>query len=305
MKHLLIGGAGFLGRNLAQELLLRGDSVAVYDNYSFSSPLESRPNLQIMFGDATNESSVSSALKSFLPDNVVWLPFFFANDPNVAPHVRYSWLMHALVRTLPILSTAIKSRFIYVSSDLVYKSKPTLIKETSIVNWESPNMFISDKLIAEKYVTSVCKNLKIPLLILRPSILVGKRDFLHPMADPLTFIIQTLLSEQPLLIKHGQQKRDYILVEQAGVMIANILNEKEYRGVYNVSSASGIPNAELIQKLIPIIRPQVLPKVMESKEGHFLLDNTKIMACGKVELTDIQSKLSDIVEHRKALLEAT
>jgi nucleoside-diphosphate-sugar epimerase len=257
-----------------------------------------------MFGDATNESSVSSALKSFTPDNVVWLPFFFANDPNVTPHVRYSWLMHAMVRMLPIMSVLDGARLVYVSSDMVYKPKTGLIKETSIINWESPNMFITDKLIAEKYVTSVCKNLKIPLVILRPSIIVGKRDFLHPMADPLTFIIQTLLSDQPLLVKHGQQKRDYILVRQACVMIANLLGIKDFRGVYNVSSASGMPNAELIQKLIPIIRPQVLPKVMESKEGHFLLDNTKIMACGEAELTDILSELPDIVEHRKALLEA-
>jgi nucleoside-diphosphate-sugar epimerase len=305
MKHLLIGGAGFLGRSLAQELLSRGDEVTVYDNYTFSHPIDiTHPNLQIIFGDATNESSVSSALVSLNPDVVVWLPYFFAYDPNNIPFVRHSWLMHALVRTLPAAAFLHVGKFVYISSDLVYKPQPTLIKETGPVNWSTPNVFVSDRLIAEAYVSSICKRLKIPWIILRPSIIVGKRDFLHPMADPLTFIINTLLTEQPLLVKHGQQKRDYLLLDQASVMIADLLNSKESRGIYNVSRSSGMTNAELIQRLIDIIRPQVLPKVMESKEGHFLLDNTKIKACGQVELTDILSELPGIVEHRKAQLEA-
>jgi nucleoside-diphosphate-sugar epimerase len=308
MKHLLIGGAGFLGRNLAQELLSRGDEVTVYDNYSFSSPLEiEHPNLQVMLGDATNETSLSSALMSFKPDNVVWLAYFFAYDPNNVPHVRHSWLMHGLVKILPAIANLHTSRFIYISSDSVYKPKTTLLKETSLVNWGSSNLFVSNKIIAEAYVTSLCKHLKVPWIILRPSIIVGKREHLHPMADPLTFIIHAMLTEQPLLVKHGQQKRDYILVEQASKMIANVLHEKKSSGVYNVSSAVGTTNSELIQLLIPLIHPQVLPKVIDSKEGNFVLDNAKIMALcqdkRQVELVDMLTELSGIVEHRKARLE--
>jgi nucleoside-diphosphate-sugar epimerase len=305
MKHLLIGGAGFLGRNLAQELLSRGDTVAIYDNHSFSHPLKiEQPNLQVMLGDVSNATSLSSALMSFKPDTVIWLAYFFAYDPNNVPYVRHSWLMHSLVGTLPAIATLKIGKFVYVSSDLVYKPKLTVIKETSLINWESHNAFISDRIIAETYVSTICKNLKVPWVILRPSIIVGKRDFLHPMADPLTFIINTLLTEQPLLVKNGQQKRDYILVDQACGMIANLLNEKESSGIYNVSRGVGMLNSELIQKLTAIIHPQVLPKVMESKEGHFLLDNSKIMAFGQVEFTDILSELPLIIEHRKAQLEA-
>lgn len=306
MRHLLIGGAGSLGRSLAQELLSRGDTVAIYDNYSFSSPLNlEHPNLQIMMGDATNETGLSSALMSFKPDNVVWLAYFFAYDPNNVPHVRHSWLMHGLVRTLPAVATLHTSKFIYISSDLVYKPKPTLIKEASPVNWESPNLFVSNKIIAEKYVTTICQHTKTPWVILRPSIIVGKRDYLHPMADPLTFMINALLTEQPLLVKHGQQKRDYILVEQASVMIANVLHEKKSSGVYNVASGVGMSNSDIIQRLIEIIRPQVLPKVVDSKEGHFVLDNSRILACGQAELTDILPELTSIVEYRKAFMEAS
>lgn len=306
MKHLLIGGAGFLGRNLAQELLDRGDSVAIYDNYSFSSIMDlSHPNLKLMLGDATNETSLTSALMAFRPDTVVWLAYLFAYDPNNVPYIRHSWLMHGLVRTLPSLATLNTGKFIFVSSDLVYKSKEGKLTESSALQWGNPTPYIFDKLIAETYVSSICKNLKIPWIILRPSIIVGKRNFLHPMADPLTFIIHTLLTNQPLMIKHGQQIRDYILVTQAIEMIANLINEKKSHGVFNVSSGRGIRNGELIQNLVEIIRPSLIPKVLESKEANLLLDNRKIQDFGLVKLTDISHELQSIVEHRRASLEAT
>ena len=306
MKHLLIGGAGFLGRHLAQELLERGDTVAVYDNYSYSSPLKlQHPNLSTMLADATNETSLSSALMSFKPDNVVWLAYLFAYDPNNPPYTRHSWVMHGMVRTLSAVSTLKEAKFVYISTDLVYKSKTGLLSESSALNWGNTTPFIFDKIIAETYVSSICKNLRIPWVILRPSIVFGKRDFLHPMADPLTFIINTLLTEQLLVIKHGQQHRDYISVSQASKMIANLLNEKKSHGVFNVSSGIGVRNDELIQTLVSLIQPKVLPKVMESKEANLLLDNTKIQVFGKVKLSDISQELSSIVDHRKASLGAT
>lgn len=295
-----------MGRNLAQELLSRGDAVAIYDNYSFSSQLEfTHPNLQIMFGDATNETSLTSALMATKPDTVVWMAYLFAYDPNNVPYIRHSWLMHGLVRLLPAMATLKKEKFVFISSDLVYKPKDGPIKETSSLQWGSTTPYIFDKLIAETYVSAICKNLKIPWIILRPSIIVGKRDFLHPMADPLSFIINTLLTEQPLLIKHGQQIRDYLLVEQACEIIADILNEKKSCGVFNVSSGVGIKNGELIRKLVEIIRPSVIPKVMESKEANLLLDNRRIQDFGPVKPTDISQELLGIVEYRRASLEAT
>ena len=33
-KHLIIGGAGFIGSNLASKLLKRGESVTIFDNFS-------------------------------------------------------------------------------------------------------------------------------------------------------------------------------------------------------------------------------------------------------------------------------
>ena len=310
MKYLLVGGAGFLGRHLASELLSRGDTVAIYDNYCFSNPLtlaDTPPNLELMIAEAANDTAFSAAMMSFKPDAVVWLAYFFSYDPGNIPHIRHSWLMHGLVKAMQVMKDFEDSRFIYVSSDLVYKPVGGLLKENAALNFTSPNTFITNRLIAEMYVSTTCKNLGIPWTIVRPSVLVGKREWVHPMADPLTFIIFNLVGDQPLLVKNAQQKRDYLLVEQACVMLANLLQEKESKGIYNLSSGRGMTNLELIQKLNAIIRPSVLPKVVESKEGDLVLDNSKIMALGQahgqVEIADFVTELSGIVEHRKALME--
>jgi UDP-glucose 4-epimerase len=69
MKILITGGAGFIGSNLAEKLLKRGDDVIIYDNFSTGQRrnLELVPNshrLKIIEGDLLNIESLKSAISS-------------------------------------------------------------------------------------------------------------------------------------------------------------------------------------------------------------------------------------------------
>src|SRR3954451_22989110 len=74
---LITGGAGFIGRHLAQALLARGDQVRVLDSLieqvhpTRERPLELARDVELVVGDVRDEASVLRALKGV--DKVVHL----------------------------------------------------------------------------------------------------------------------------------------------------------------------------------------------------------------------------------------
>ncbi len=63
MKCLVLGGAGFIGSNIARALLLRGHSVRVLDRATGGSgPRIEIPGLEFLTGDFLNERELADAL---------------------------------------------------------------------------------------------------------------------------------------------------------------------------------------------------------------------------------------------------
>jgi UDP-glucose 4-epimerase len=307
MKFLLLGGAGFIGINLTRKLIELGHHVILLDNFSFARGVDSNePTLSVYTGDATSEASVSSAIERFDPDVVVWLMAFHSYTPGQAPVVQQSWLTHSLSRIIPVVAKLRNRKFILMSSDLVYRSSNKRLKETSALNWDTHKINILDAIVKERYTVSLCDAYKIPYAILRLSNVIGNREFIHPAADTVTFIIDSLLLDQDMIITNAQQKKDYIDIANATDMIINIIKQDDALGIYNISSGVGISNNELLQYLIDLTSPNKLPKVVQSKEAHLVLDNSKALCLGEdIEFALLKDKLAEIVRFRVSILEGS
>lgn len=65
--YLVIGGSGFVGRHIVQQLLARGDTVSVFDI------VQRYHDTPFYYGDISEQEDVAKALKQvcmyFLPDN--------------------------------------------------------------------------------------------------------------------------------------------------------------------------------------------------------------------------------------------
>ena len=79
MKYLITGGCGFVGSNLASEVLKRGGDLFIFDNLSRTGSsmnlewLFSIGSFEFHYGDIRNKNDIEQAIKKIQPDVVFHL----------------------------------------------------------------------------------------------------------------------------------------------------------------------------------------------------------------------------------------
>ena len=79
MKYLITGGCGFLGSNLASEILKQGDELIVFDSlYRFGSYqnlewLKTQGEFNFIHGDIRNANDIERMIKKHKPDIIYHL----------------------------------------------------------------------------------------------------------------------------------------------------------------------------------------------------------------------------------------
>jgi nucleoside-diphosphate-sugar epimerase len=200
-KIALIGGAGFIGHNMAISLKKRGhepiiiDSLAVNNMLSFTdneiknrkmywSILNQRMDLlhendiQINIEDARDYNALSMLLGQLQPDVIVQLAAVsHANKSNKDPHTTFDHTLRTLENALDysIDGKAKKApHFIYFSSSMVYGHF-----EGKHVTEETPcnplGIYGTLKYSGELIVKAYSRVFDLPYTIIRPSALYGER----------------------------------------------------------------------------------------------------------------------------------
>ena len=154
MRVLITGGDGFIGKNLAQSLLNRGDNVHVLDNHVTSHPILNHESLTRTTGDVCDVFDLISEDKG--PDVIVHLasvaiPKLYMKEPDfvIRPNV---------IGTNEICKLAEKygSRVIFASTSEVYGST---IDGVSVGTTLSENSFSLSSLLSPRTPYSVSKKM--------------------------------------------------------------------------------------------------------------------------------------------------
>src|ERR1700690_3911890 len=84
MRVLITGGAGFVGSNLADRLLARGDQVAVMDNFETArrDSLTPGKSLTLIEGSIANPDLVNSTFDEHRPEVVVHAAASYKDPDN-------------------------------------------------------------------------------------------------------------------------------------------------------------------------------------------------------------------------------
>ncbi len=222
-RYLVTGGAGFIGSNIARQLLKDGHEVTVLDNFSTGHRrnIESLPGeVKLVEGDLRSVDDIKRAIEG------VQYVIHQAALPSVARSVRDPFPTEQVnatgtLRLLWEAHAAGVKRVVQASSSSVYGESPTLPKvETMATAPMSP--YAVSKLTAEVYGQCFTRTYGLEVVSLRYFNVFG------PWQDPNgeyaavipKFIALMLEGKAPTIFGDGLQSRDFSYIDN--VVQANI-----------------------------------------------------------------------------------
>jgi len=266
--HLVTGGAGFIGSNIARELLKRGKSVRVLDNYSTgyrSNIADIRSDIEIVEGDLRSFHIVNEAMKGV---EVVYhqgalpsVPRSIA-DPLTSNEVNVSG-------TLNVLFAALEQgvrRVTFASSSSIYGNAPEQVKSEDLpVRPLSP--YAVSKLAGEKYFQVFNSIYGLETVALRYFNVFGPwQDPDSPYSAVIPLFVKAYMEGlAPVINGDGDQSRDFTFVENVvhGNLLAadaplapgNVINVACHGSVTVNSLASQIGSLVGRDDIVPVHGP--------------------------------------------------
>ncbi len=252
-RALVTGGAGFIGSNLAEELIRQGAKVTILDNLSTGN----RSNLEELGGDfdfVEGDLNDDDALMRSLED--VELVFHQAALPSVPRSVDKPADTHeACVNgTFNLLVKARDRgvrRLIYAASSSAYGDQPTLPK-VETMNPDPRSPYAAAKLTGEYYCRVFSQVYGIETLALRYFNVFGPRqEPSSTYSGVISRFIDALMGgKTPVIYGDGEQTRDFTYI--ANVVDANIRASQTANGIgqtMNVANGERVSLNELLSTL--------------------------------------------------------
>lgn len=260
-KALVTGGAGFIGSNLAEELIRQGAKVKIFDNLStgFRENLEEiSGDFEFIEGDLNNNPLLEKAV-----EDVDYI-FHQAALPSVPRSVENPEETHeACVNgTFNLLRLAKKNnvkRVIYAASSSAYGDQPTLPK-VETMRPEPLSPYAAAKLMGEYYCQVFSRVYNLETISLRYFNVFGPRQNPASMYSGVIsrFIDALMKNEPPVIFGDGEQSRDFTYI--ANVVDVNIKAAQTIKGIGEVINAANGDRISLNELL------SVLKKITDKTE---------------------------------------
>ena len=221
---LVTGGAGFIGSNIAEALVKRGDRVRVIDNLCTGhiSNLDGfMDELEFIEGDICDAETVEKAVDGV---DCIFHEAALASVPRSvkAPLDTHHACVTGTVTLLDIARRSGVRRLVYAASSSAYGDQPTCSKrETDLPMPISP--YGAAKLACEFYLQAFAATYDIETVALRYFNVFGPRqdpNSQYSAVIPL-FITAMLAGRRPTIYGDGLQSRDFTFIEN--VVHANLL----------------------------------------------------------------------------------
>jgi UDP-glucose 4-epimerase len=283
---LVTGGAGFVGSNLVDALLKRGDQVRVLDNLSTGKleNLSSAKGASFFQGDLRDRELVRKVVEGV---DCIFHQAALASVPRSVedPQATHEACVTGTVVLLDEARLAKVRRVVYAGSSSAYGDQPYVSKrETDPPIPLSP--YAAAKLAAEQYCIAFYHSYGLETVRLRYFNVFGRRQDPNGAYAAVIpkFIASMIQDQRPVIFGDGQQSRDFTYVDD--VVAANHLAAKTPGvggQVFNIACGRSSSLLDLVDSLNAILGKKLQPVFEPARIG------------------DVRDSMADITAARAAL----
>lgn len=288
-KHIVIlGGLGFIGKNLGANLLSRGAKVRIADLAVDKKKAEAAAkikNLELVKFDILDRKSIRKVLKG-KADIVFNLaghsgPKASLDKPYLDTQVNVLGALNVLEEVKPKKNTVL----VFMGSRLEYGPKVSLpVSEEAAINSET--IYGVNKFAAGAYHLLYHKLYGVKAIVLRGTNPYGPHVYnSNPQYNIINFFMDRAVSGNTINIYKDVQNdlKDYIYIEDfCEALIESSFSRECVGQVFNVGSGKGIKFKDAAEKIVKTIKKgkvKVMPnsKVLaKAGSGNFVADISKI-----------------------------
>ena len=279
-SFLVTGGAGFIGSNIVEELVKRGHSVRVLDNFSTGKRENLTPflkQIELIEGDIRDEEICRRAVDGI--DYVLHQAAMPSVPRSLAEPIITSEVN--IMGTVKLLTAAAKARvrrFVYAASSSAYGDQTLPVKnELLLPRPLSP--YAAAKLAGEYFCHAYSNSMGLETVGLRYFNVFGPRQdptSQYSAVIPL-FITAVMEGRKPKIYSDGSQTRDFTFV--ANNVQANILaatTEKPVAGkIINIACGTSFSVLDLLNAINQALGKNIEPIFEPARKGdvkHSLAD---------------------------------
>ena len=312
MRVLVTGGCGFLGSNIAAQILKNGDDLIVFDNLfrigseSNLAWLKEQGEFRYIHGDIRNQNDVEIMIKEIQPDIIYHLAGQVAMTTSIEnPRMDFevnvlgSFNVLEAIRQFSPETTIIYSstnkvygdleQFTYTETDSRYtcQDHPNGFPETVALEFHSP--YGTSKGAADQYMLDYARIFGLKTAVFRHSSMYGGRQFATIDQGWIGWFIQKALEikkgtlKEPFTISgNGKQVRDLLFAsDMVTLYLKAAQNIEAIKGqVFNIGG--GIKNSSSLLELFEFLEGEldikmsyeILP-ARESDQRVFVSDISK------------------------------
>jgi UDP-glucose 4-epimerase len=241
-KTLILGGAGFIGLNLAEEFVKNNEEIIIFDRKEadFSSLVRMENEIKIVKGEIKDIELIENIFKKHKIGNVIHLVSSLL--PASTEEDFYREISAIIKPTFKIIDLIAKYK---IDNFTFFSSGGTVYGEEKEENCESDELkpityYGFSKVMIENYIKLINRTKELNYLIIRPSNPYGKYQDLNGKQGFISVALGKALKDQKIEIwGDGQIIRDYIYISDLCKVVYKLLDNNKKNKVYNIGSGNG------------------------------------------------------------------
>ena len=290
MKLLVTGGAGFIGSQLCESLIKRGDDIICIDNFNdFYDPQIKRNNIKnlvkqkkiILYeADISNYDSMEKIFSSHSFDAIVHLAARAGVRPSIKHPLLYEKVnVNGTMNLLELSKINNVKKFVFASSSSVYgnNKKVPFCEDDNVDNPVSP--YAASKKAGELIAYTYYHLYQISVSVIRFFTVYGPRQRPDMAIHKFTRLIDK--GEKIPVFGDGSTKRDYTFISDIIDGVISSIARCDGYEIYNLGDSKTVNLLEMIQTIEKYLGKSAKFEYMPSQPGDVDITYADISKAGE------------------------